>query len=201
MIYLKLFLTFLEIGTVSFGGGYGMIALVREAVLGNGWLTEEEFLNLIAVSESTPGPIAVNTATFVGSTQGGFFGALAATLGVDAFIVQDIGVVLPSFVIILVIAALIRNFLQYAGVQAFLSGVRPCVVAMILATAVTMGLKSLVQFQRWGDRFTPDWKSLAIFVLLWAVHLFWKKTRKKAPSPMAMIGLSALMGILFFGLA
>ena len=112
-----------------------------------------------------------------------------------------LGVVLPSFVIILVIAALIRNFLQYAGVQAFLSGVRPCVVAMILATAVTMGLKSLVQFQRWGDRFTPDWKSLAIFVLLWAVHLFWKKTRKKAPSPMAMIGLSALMGILFFGLA
>ncbi len=191
MIYLKLFLTFLEIGTVSFGGGYGMIALVREAVLGNGWLTEEEFLNLIAVSESTPGPIAVNTATFVGSTQGGFFGALAATLGV----------VLPSFVIILVIAALIRNFLQYAGVQAFLSGVRPCVVAMILATAVTMGLKSLVQFQRWGDSFTLDWKSLAIFALLWAVHLFWKKTREKAPSPMAMIGLSALMGILFFGLA
>ena len=126
----------------------------------------------------------------MGSTQGGFFGALAATLGV----------VLPSFVIILVIAALIRNFLQYAGVQAFLSGVRPCVVAMILATAVTMGLKS------WsspvlGDSFAPDWKSLAIFVLLWAVHLFWKKTRKKAPSPMAMIGLSALMGILFFGLA
>ena len=156
MIYLKLFLTFLEIGTVSFGGGYGMIALVREAVLGNSWLTEEEFLNLIAVSESTPGPIAVNTATFVGSTQGGFFGALAATLGV----------VLPSFVIILVIAALIRNFLQYAGVQAFLSGVRPCVVAMILATAVTMGLKSLVQFQCWGDSFAPDWKSLAIFALL-----------------------------------
>ena len=108
---------------------------------------------------------------------------------------------MQTIAFILVIAALIRNFLQYAGVQAFLSGVRPCVVAMILATAVTMGLKSLVQFQRWGDSFAPDWKSLAIFVLLWAVHLFWKKTRKKAPSPMAMIGLSALMGILFFGLA
>ncbi len=182
MIYLKLFLTFLEIGTVSFGGGYGMIALVREAVLGTGWLTEEEFLNLIAVSESTPGPIAVNTATFVGSTQGGFFGALAATLGV----------VLPSFVIILVIAALIRNFLEYAGVQAFLSGVRPCVVAMILATAVTMGLKSLVQFQRWGDSFAPDWKSLTIFALLWAVHFFtasadqWLPAgsgRRKRPGP------------------
>ena len=108
---------------------------------------------------------------------------------------------MQTIAFILVIAALIRNFLQYAGVQAFLSGVRPCVVAMILATAVTMGLKSLVQFQCWGDSFAPDWKSLAIFALLWAVHLFWKKTRKKAPSPMAMIGLSALMGILFFGLA
>ena len=108
---------------------------------------------------------------------------------------------ISTAIVALVIAALIRNFLQYAGVQAFLSGVRPCVVAMILATAVTMGLKSLVQFQCWGDSFAPDWKSLAIFALLWAVHLFWKKTRKKAPSPMAMIGLSALMGILFFGLA
>ncbi len=190
MIYLKLFLTFLEIGAVSFGGGYGMISLVREAVLGNGWLTEEAFLNLIAVSESTPGPIAVNTATFVGSTQAGFFGALAATLGV----------VLPSFVIILIIAALIRNFLQYAGVQAFLSGVRPCVVAMILATAVTLGLKALLRFQRLGDSFAPDWKSVMIFALLWAVHLFWKKVRKTAPSPIAMIGLSALLGILLYGI-
>ena len=190
MIFLKLFLTFLEIGTVSFGGGYGMISLVREAVLSNGWLTEEEFLNLIAVSESTPGPIAVNTATFVGSTQAGFFGALAATLGV----------VLPSFVIILVIAALIRNFLQYAGVQAFLSGVRPCVVAMILATSVTMGLKALFRFQHWGDFFLPDWKSIAIFALLWGTHFFWKKVRKKTPSPVAMIGISALLGILLYGI-
>ena len=165
--------------------------LQREVVETRGWTTEEELADYFAIGQCTPGIIAVNTATFVGSTQGGFFGALAATLGV----------VLPSFVIILVIAALIRNFLQYAGVQAFLSGVRPCVVAMILATAVTMGLKSLVQFQCWGDSFAPDWKSLTIFALLWAVHLFWKKTRKKAPSPMAMIGLSALMGILFFGLA
>ena len=191
MILLQLFWNFLVIGAVSFGGGYGMISLVRETVLGHGWLTESEFLSFIAVSESTPGPLAVNMATFIGASQAGLAGSFAAT----------VGVVLPSFVIILVIAALIRNFLQYAGVQAFLSGVRPCVVATILATAVTMGLKSLVQFQRWGDSFAPDWKSLTIFVLLWAVHLFWKKTRKKAPSPMAMIGLSALMGILFFGLA
>ena len=85
MIYLKLFLTFLEIGAVSFGGGYGMISLVREKVITNGWLTDGEFLNMIAVAESTPGPIAVNMATFVGSTQGGVLGSALATLGVETW--------------------------------------------------------------------------------------------------------------------
>ena len=96
-MFLKLFLTFLEIGAVSFGGGYGMISLIREKVLLNGWLSEAEFLSFIAVSESTPGPLAVNMATFIGASQGGVLGALCATLGV----------VLPSFFIILLIAGLI----------------------------------------------------------------------------------------------
>ena len=94
---LKLFLTFFEIGAVSFGGGYGMISLVRETVLGHGWLTESEFLSFIAVSESTPGPLAANMATFIGASQAGLAGSFAAT----------VGVVLPSFVIILLIAGLI----------------------------------------------------------------------------------------------
>ena len=81
MILLDLFLTFLLIGAVSFGGGYGMISLVREQVLAHGWLTESEFLDMIAVSESTPGPLAVNMATFIGSSQCGIGGALAATAG------------------------------------------------------------------------------------------------------------------------
>ena len=85
------------IGALSFGGGYGMVSLVRETVISNGWLTESEFLNFIAVSESTPGPLAVNMATFIGSTQGGILGSFLATLGV----------VLPSFIIILLIAALL----------------------------------------------------------------------------------------------
>ena len=97
MIYLKLFLNFLMIGALSFGGGYGMVSLVRETVISNGWLTESEFLNFIAVSESTPGPLAVNMATFIGSAQGGILGSFLATLGV----------VLPSFIIILLIAALL----------------------------------------------------------------------------------------------
>ena len=81
MIFLKLFLTFLKVGAVSFGGGYGMISIIRDDCLANGWLTEEELLNFIAVAESTPGPIAVNMATFVGSSQGGVLGAFLATLG------------------------------------------------------------------------------------------------------------------------
>lgn len=134
MIYVELFWNFLMIGALSFGGGYGMISLVRETVLGHGWLTEGEFLSFIAVSESTPGPLAINMATFIGSSQGGFWGALCATLGV----------VLPSFVIILLVASVLQNLMKYAGVNAFLGGVRPCVVAMILATAV-----STWRFLRW----------------------------------------------------
>ena len=107
MICLTLFWNFLMIGTLSFGGGYGMISLVREVVLGHGWLTESEFLSFIAVSESTPGPLAVNMATFIGSSQAGLPGALVATLGV----------VLPSFVIILLVAAVLRSVLRYAGVS------------------------------------------------------------------------------------
>ncbi len=120
MIYLKLFLVFLEIGAVSFGGGYGMIPLIREKVLENDWLTEEGFLSFVAVSESTPGPLAVNMATFVGASQGGFFGALCATFGV----------VLPAFLVILLIAAVLGNLLRFAGVQATLSGMRPVIVGL-----------------------------------------------------------------------
>lgn len=112
MIYLRLFLNFLMIGALSFGGGYGMVSLVRERVLSNGWLTENEFLNFIAVSESTPGPLAVNMATFIGSTQGGILGSFVATLGV----------VLPSFLIILLIASALKNLMKYAPVNALFIG-------------------------------------------------------------------------------
>ena len=155
-MFLKLFLTFLEIGAVSFGGGYGMISLIREKVLLNGWLSEAEFLSFIAVSESTPGPLAVNMATFIGASQGGVLGAFCATLGV----------VLPSFFIILLIAAALHSLMKYAGVNAFLAGVRPCVVAMILATACTMGLSTLGGFTTVSGGFAPDVRALAVFALL-----------------------------------
>ncbi len=189
MIYVKLFLTFLEIGAVSFGGGYGMISLIREKVLTNGWLTEEALLNMIAVAESTPGPIAVNMATFIGSSQGGILGSLLATLGV----------VLPSFFIILLIAALIRNFLKYGGVKAFLGGVRPCVVGLILATAITMFMSNLLGFSKISGALSLDFRGLLIFVVLAVFALVWKKLKKKKPSPILLILISAGLGMLLYG--
>ena len=188
MIYLRLFLNFLMIGALSFGGGYGMVSLVRETVLSNGWLTENEFLNFIAVSESTPGPLAVNMATFIGSTQGGILGSFVATLGV----------VLPSFLIILLIASALKNLMKYAPVNAFLSGVRPCVVAMILATALSMALSTLFGLTDLQAGFAPDLRSIAVFAMLGATHLICKKIRKTAPSPILMILFSAGLGILFW---
>lgn len=188
MIYLKLFLTFLEVGAVSFGGGYGMISLIRELVLSYGWLTEEELLNFIAVAESTPGPIAVNMATFVGSSQAGILGSLLATLGV----------VLPSFIIILIIAALINNLLKYEGVKAFLGGIRPCIVALIIATAITMGLNSFFGLTTLSSELNVNFRALIIGAIIVAIAIFSKLVLKKKPSPIIMIIISAGLGILVY---
>lgn len=189
MIYWKLFLTFLKIGAVSFGGGYGMIPLIQESVLANGWLTASEFVNFIAVAESTPGPIAVNMATFIGSSQGGFFGSLLATAGV----------VLPSFLIILIVAALVRNLLAYAPVRAFLSGVRPCVVALVLAAAITMGLSTLFGFQAAGEGWTINGRGIVIFAALSVIGYVVKRRTGKRLSQILMILLSAALGIILYG--
>ena len=188
MILLELFLVFLKIGSISFGGGYAMIALIREEVLLRGWLTESELLNLVAVAESTPGPIAVNMATFVGSEMGGILGSLLATLGV----------VLPSFVIILLIAAVIRSFLRLGAVKAFLSGLRPVVVGLILATAVTLLLGTLFGIKRFADPISVDLPGVLILALLFAVSLLWKRFKGKKPSPIVMILLSAALGLLLY---
>lgn len=190
MICLELFLTFLQIGAVSFGGGYGMISLIREKVLMHGWLTEEELLNMLAVSESTPGPIAVNMATFVGSAQGGILGSFLATLGV----------VLPSFIIILIIASLISNFLKYKGVQAFLNGIRPCVVGLILATAITMFVSTMFAFKSIGNAINIDINGLIIFAVIFAVAIILKRIRKKPASPILLILISAGIGMVVYSI-
>ncbi len=189
-VYLKLFLTFLEIGMFSFGGGYGMISVIREKCISNGWLTEEEIMNFIAVSESTPGPLAVNMATFVGSSQGGFIGALLATLGV----------VLPSFFIILIIAAIINNLMKFAGVQSALNGIKPVITALILATGAAMLLTLISGITTIDSAFKPDLKSLLILIILVTIGQIYRRIKKKAFSPILMIMISALLGIGMFGL-
>lgn len=190
MILLDLFLTFLLIGAVSFGGGYGMISLVREQVLAHGWLTESEFLDMIAVSESTPGPLAVNMATFIGSSQAGFPGALVATLGV----------VLPAFLIILLIAAVLKNLLRYRGVEAFLSGVRPTVVGLILGTAVVLGLATLFSLGSLRDTsgVTHDVGAFLILFCLLALDAASRTWRGRAIAPILLILLSAVLGMLVY---
>lgn len=184
-IYLTLFLVFLEIGAVSFGGGYGMIALMREKTLGHAWLSEESFLNIIAVSESTPGPIAVNIATFVGATQGGMLGAFCATLGV----------VLPSFIIIIIIAAVIGNLLKFAGVQSVIKGMKPAITGIIFATAISMLVKAVFAVERLGDTVSFSWARLIIFVAVCACFFGYKKIFKKQINPIILILLSAVLGM------
>lgn len=187
MIYLDLFLTFLKIGTVSFGGGYGMIALIRETVVNNGWLTDSQMIDFIAVSESTPGPIAVNIATFVGSTQAGFLGSLLATLGV----------ILPAFLIIILIAVLFKNILKYKGVEGFLSGIRPTVVALIMGTALTMGMGNFFNYETISSEFKVNYIGIIVFVIITALSVILKKKFKKKVSPILLIIISAALGILF----
>ncbi len=188
MIYLKLFLTFMKIGAVSFGGGYCMISLIREETLAAGWLTESELMNFIAVAESTPGPVAVNMATFIGSSQGGFLGALTATLGV----------VLPSFAIILVIAALINNVLKYAGVRATLNAIRPAVAGLVISTAAILFSSAVFGFESLGDGFSFDPKALILLVVISAVCLTSYLLRKKSLSPVLIVIFSGFAGALFY---
>ena len=120
---LPLFLTFLKIGAFTFGGGYAMIPLIqRETVESRKWITDEDVLEIIAIAESTPGPIAINSATFVGSRVAGLAGAACATLGV----------ILPSFVIILIVARLLDAFQHLRAVQYAFFGIRAGVLALIL---------------------------------------------------------------------
>ena len=128
-------------------------------------------------------------ATFVGASQGGFLGALLATLGV----------VLPSFVIILLIATLLAHLLRYAGVKAVLRGIRPAIIGMLLATAVAMLLNAVCGLKTVESYFSFDWRALVIFLAVVALSLGYFKWKKKPISPIVLIVLSGGMGVLAFG--
>ena len=134
MIYLDLLFGFLKVGLFSFGGAYSAIPLIRDVVMHYNWMSEEQLANIIAVSESTPGPIMVNLATYVGSTKGGILGAAIATFAV----------VLPAFFIILIVMFLLRKVLDNPYTQAVLRGLKPCIIGIILATGASMLIKNSV---------------------------------------------------------
>lgn len=128
-----LFTTFFKIGAFTFGGGYAMIPLIqKEAVENQGWVTDDDILEIIAIAESTPGPIAINSATFVGYRTAGVLGSACATLGV----------VLPSFVIILLISGILERFQQVKAVQYAFNGIRAGVLALLFKALWTMYKKS-----------------------------------------------------------
>ena len=186
MIYLELILAFLQVGCFSFGGAYAAIPLIRDVVLSYGWLSDESLTYMIAVSESTPGPIMVNLATYVGSSQAGILGALLATTAV----------VLPSFVIILLVTAALNAVIKNAYVQAVLRGLKPCIAGIILATGVFMTAKNCLPIEE-GSQF--ELRGLVITVIL-AVVMFGVKTKeKKRISPIGLIILAAVLGMIGYG--
>ena len=182
MIYLELLLGFLQVGCFAFGGAYGAIPLIRDVVFSYGWLDEEALTYMIAISESTPGPIMVNTATYIGSSQAGFFGTLLATTAV----------ILPSFLIILLVTAVLKNAVKNPHVQALLRGLRPCVIAIILITGCEMVISNCLR--------ATDLTALIITAIL-AVILFGSKyLLKKKLSPITLILIAAFLGIVFYGI-
>ena len=191
MIYLQLFLTFLKVGAFAFGGGYAMLSLIGDSVLKYGWMTEEELLNFVGVETVIPGPIAVNMATYIGYEQGGFLGALLAT----------VGVVLPSFIIILVVAALIKNLLKYPPVKAFIASMRPALGGLIVSVAVTMALKVFLGIDTVSaENLSFDPRTLVVLSVVIAVPLIWKRIKKKEFSSILLVVISGVLGMLLFGI-
>ena len=189
MIYMDLLIGFLKVGCFSFGGAYAAIPLIRDVVLSYGWLTDEALTDMIAVSESTPGPIMVNLATYIGSSQAGLPGAALATLAV----------VLPAFLIILLIMAAMKTVLKNQYVQAVMSGLTACVIGVILATGCWLLYQNGISpvFQE-----AADCRPLILAVVLSAAW-FGLRSRpklKKYISPIRLILLSAAFGIIIYSL-
>ncbi len=187
MIYFDLLLGFLKVGFFAFGGAYGAIPLIRDVVLSYGWMDEEMLAYMIAVSESTPGPIMVNLATYVGNTQAGLPGAILATLAV----------VMPSFIIILLVMAVLKAALKNRYVQAVLKGLKPCIIGIILATGLYMILHNCLGTVR---NVQADATAVILTVILAAVYFFPAKMKKKGLSPIMLIGISAVLGIAVYGM-
>ncbi|PPK43903.1 chromate transporter [Clostridium algidicarnis] len=172
-LYLKLFITFFKIGLFSFGGGYAMLPLIKqEVVINNAWLTLSEFTDIIAISQVTPGPIAINSATYIGYTATNSpFGSLLATLGVS----------LPSFIIMMIISIFFVKFKDNKYVDYAFKGIRPTVIGLIAAAALLLVNKSIF----------IDFKSIILFLGVFIASL-------KKVDPILLIAIVAIIGIIIY---
>ncbi len=187
MILLELFYTFFKIGLFTFGGGYAMIPMITDEVVSRAWALEGQLIDFIAISESTPGPFAINIATFVGMNSAGLLGAICATLGV----------ILPSFIIILIVAALFDRFNRSRAVKGFLWGVRPAVIGLIASAAVSVFISAV--FSGEISKVGFDLPALCIAVGALVISRI-KWNGKKTIHPIAVIAICALAGIVVYGL-
>jgi len=171
---IKVFLSFLKIGAFSFGGGYAMLPLIqREIVNNHNWITYREFIDIIGISQMTPGPIAINSATFVGFKVSGILGSIYATLGVVSF----------SFILVSIANHYIVKFKESYIMKAALAGMRPALIGLIIAVFLSLGKESYT-----------DIKSVVIGFIILGL-LFTNKLH-----PILVIIISGLLGIVFYGL-
>lgn len=186
MIFLELMIGFLKIGLFSFGGAYAAIPLIREVVLSYGWMTDEKLSYMIAVSESTPGSIIVNMATYIGSAQAGVPGAAVATGAV----------VLPAFLIVILIVALFKKSVRNELFQSALGGMKACMVGVVLATGTYMILTNCIgSFQA----LSADVAAVVMTAVLAALFFGSRKVLKHGMSPITLICLAGAAGVAAYG--
>lgn len=192
IVFLRLFYEFFKVGLFAIGGGMATIPFLYDLSDATGWFTHNDLANMIAVSESTPGPIGVNMATYVGFITGDKFGGtFSAVLGA---IVSTLGLITPSIIIILIIAAVLKNFRDNKFVNHAFYGLRPASTGLIAAA----GLSVLAANMFVGEKFdfsSFNLQGLILAIILWLLTNVFKKTKNL--HPIVFIGLSAAVGIIF----
>jgi len=189
MIYLQLFWEFFQTGLFAVGGGMATIPFLYDISDKTGWFTHQDLANMIAVGESTPGPIGVNMATYVGYVtgmgQGGLFHAILGAVTATA------GLVLPSLMVILIVAAMLKRFKDSKYVSRAFYGLRPASTGLIAAAGISVAVSNLFDF----SSFSINWKGWILAAVLWLLTNKVSKTKKL--HPIVFIGASALVGIVF----
>ena len=191
---IQLFIRFFQVGLFAIGGGMATIPFLYDMSDATGWFTYTDLANMIAVSESTPGPIGINMATYVGFLTGSKWGGAAA--GVTGAVCATLGIITPSIVIILIIARVLKRFRDNRYVSSAFYGLRPASTGLIAAAGLSVAMSNLF-FQTGTAQLLPriNWKGWLLAAVLWLLTNRVKKT--KDLHPIVFIGISALAGILF----